>query len=600
MTPAKENAGKKKSEKSPVKEDVKAESGCEVSVAEEKSGGKIFVAVSALVVCVGIAVRIVMYTKCRSLWLDEALLAESIVSRSWGELLASPLSNEQSAPVLYVIAVKAICSVCGYSEFSLRVFSFFSFLGLLLCEAVFLKKVLKTDDIKTAFVLVITTFVPSYVYYSNELKPYMGDAFFVVLTLLLYAFYAQNRISLVKLTVCYALIFGFCTPAIFFIGGILTVEFWAAVFAKDKKHAIYVLISGLSVSALFGLYYYWWMLPISGVMGNLWSKSFDKYRFSAFSIVFVIVLYFLYALRSQKKPSLFFVGGISVGKFFAAIFAKSGKRVVLIFASILSIAAAFGLCYRAWPSFVSGALDNIKHIFAPSGNVNSKWVWVLVPFALSGIYSQVKQKNRLACSVVLSVLFACLAMSIGKWPPAGRLWLFLPAIILIFSAVGFDLISKIGDIVIQRAVFCLFSVIAVYYTVSCFGMFKDGVYRPNQEVNPLILYVKEHIKSDEKLYVYPPAASVLKFKNGYNVNKIGKTDKDNIIYGVSREEWNNAARGAEIDTIIKSRKAYLLFQHFWFGIDPGLAVLQKYGTITAVLDNYDTPLLYFEARAEGK
>jgi len=212
----------------------------------------------------------------------------------------------------------------------------------------------------------------------------------------------------------------------------------------------------------------------------------------------------------------------------------------------------------------------------------------------------------------------CLASSIGKWPLIGRLWLFLPAVVLVFSSVGFDLISKRNNVVIQRAVFCLFSAITVFYTryclLNCLDM-PDGMCAPpsgvsvklnpfsryynmhvyTQEVNPLIRYVKEHIKSGEVLYVYPPAVSTLKFKNGYTTGKIGQTHKDNIIYGVSCDEWNENRLGAELDTIIKSRKAYLLFQHYWRGIGPGLAVLQKYGKVNLVLNNYDTPLFYFEA-----
>jgi hypothetical protein len=55
-----------------------------------------------------VIVIIIMYVKCRFLWLDEASLARSIVSRNWPELLVPPLSNNQSAPVLYVIVVKLI------------------------------------------------------------------------------------------------------------------------------------------------------------------------------------------------------------------------------------------------------------------------------------------------------------------------------------------------------------------------------------------------------------------------------------------------------------------------------------------------------------
>ena len=599
----------------------------------EKHGDKIFIAISALIVCLSIATRIVMYTKYRSLWLDEAMLAESIVTRNWTELLTPPLSNNQSAPLLYVIAVKAVCSVLGYSEFSLRIFSFFSFIGLLVCEWVFLKKIIKLDNIKTAFVLIMTAVVPSFVYFSNELKPYMSDAFFVVLALLLYAFYTQNKISLAKLTVSYALILVFCTPAIFFIGGILMVEFLVATFARDKKHILYVSISGLSVVMLFGLYYYWWMLPVQGAMDSFWNKSQDKSCFNAFFIVIVISLYFLYTLHSQKRlslivltllymfmlmfcpPIIFFVGGILTRELFVAAFARNKKQVVSTFASLLSIATVFGLYYQARTSFVSETLNDfwnntkgktelitqVKSIFSPFSfpSLDSTLVfWVLLPLALLGIYSLIKQRNKVAYSVILSMFFACLASSIGKWPLIGRLWLFLPALVLIFSSIGYDLISKSNSIIFRKVIFCIFSVITVYYSMSCYNICKNsnGLYNVLEEVNPLIQYVKERIKKDEKLYVYPPARYALMFKNGYNNHRIGQTDKDNIIYGVNRDEWKSATRGAELDTIIKSRKAYILFQHHNYQINPGLEVLQNHGTLIEVLNYQQTPLLYFKAR----
>jgi len=117
-----------------------------------------------------------------------------------------------------------------------------------------------------------------------------------------------------------------------------------------------------------------------------------------------------------------------------------------------------------------------------------------------------------------------------------------------------------------------------------------------EELNPLIGYVKEHIKGNEALYVYPSAAYTLKFKNGYTSRRIGQTDKDNIIYGVNADAWNENKLGAELDTIIKSRKAYIMFQHYWHGIGPGLNVLQEHGTVDLVLNNYDTPLFYFKAK----
>jgi len=487
----------------------------------EKYGEKICIVALTAIIAVSILVRVVMYAKCRSLWLDEALLAESIASRNWSALFASSLSNDQSAPILYVAAVKTICSVLGYSEFSLRFFSFISFIGLLIGEFILLKKYLNFDGIKTAFVLTMTAVLPTYLYYSNESKPYMGDAFFVVLTILLYYLYTQKKLSLVTLTLFYMLILGFCSPSIFFVGGILTTEFLTAALAKNKKVMYSTLISGILILTVFYLYFRWWMSPALSFMTGYW----DEY---------------------------------------------AAKRSV-----VMSISA----------------------IFSPGLISSNALIWCLVPFALHGVYSLIKGKDKIAYSVVLSVLLAFLASFMGKWPLIGRLWLFLPAIVLTFSFVGLNFVLNGDKKIIDIAGFCLFSIITVYYSISSLEKVGDKMYLDKQEVNPLILYVKEHIKNDEKLYVYSPAQYTLKFKNGYTTGKIGNSDRDNIIYGVTTDEWNDTSLGvgAELDTIIKSRKAYLLFQHHRAGISPGLTVLQKYGTVTEVLNFHDTPLLYFES-----
>jgi len=594
----------------------------------EKYGEKFFIIISALIiVAVGFVGRTILFIKYRSLWLDEALLAESIITRNWAELLTQPLSNGQSAPILYVVVIKAISSIYfGPSEISLRSFSLFSFLWLLVCEWFLLKEILKMDNIKTGFVLALTAVVPSYIYYSTELKPYMSDAFFVVLALLLYAFYTQNKLSLIKLTFLYVLILGFCTPAIFFIGGILVSEFLTQAFAKDKKHAIHIAISGVFILAVFGLYYYWWLALAVQDMDTYWNKSLDKSLFEVFFIILAISLYFLY---SQKKlpliylsifyvliigfcpPVVFFAGGILIVELLAAAFAKNKKLFVSILIQVSSIAVIFGLYYLLRTTFVSESLSNflnnpdgktkfiteVKNIFSSTvvKGFDSTLIYALVPFALLGIYSLIKQRNKIAYSVVMSMIFVVLASSIGKWPLNPRLWMFLPAIVFLYSSVGFDFISKNNNIVIKRMVFCLFFGITLNYAYEGLNIFKDGVYHEIEEVNPLIKYVKDNIKNDETFYVYSAAVPAVKFKNGYKSLKIGKSTRNNIIYGVNREEWAKNELGPELISVIESRKAYLLFSHHWMRIDPGLSVLSQYGTVTLVKEFHTTPLFYFKA-----
>lgn len=87
--------------------------------------------IAAIVLVAGIAAHIIPYFANHDLWIDEAMLASSIVNRNFSNLIATPLNYGQSAPVGYLYMVKAITAVAGVSDFSLRVLSLISF-GLVL------------------------------------------------------------------------------------------------------------------------------------------------------------------------------------------------------------------------------------------------------------------------------------------------------------------------------------------------------------------------------------------------------------------------------------------------------------------------------------
>ena len=490
----------------------------------------ILIFASIAIVAMSVIVRIIMYIKCRSLWNDEAALAESIVSRNWLELLTLPLAACQSAPVLYVTAVKAVGSIFGYSEGSLRIFSFFAFIGLLILEVIFLKKIFNFNNCKIAFVVVMSALLPSYIWYSNELKPYMSDAFFVLLITFLYSYYTRGKIKLPILTVSYILILGFSSPAVFFIGGALSFEFVSAILNKNKKQMLYIAISGIVILAIFALYYHWWLQPATEGMKIFWGED------------------------------------------------ARNRSVIRRIGSILS-----------------------------AKERRSALVWFFVPFALLGISSLCKSKNKIACSLALSLSFAFLASSIGKWPMTGRLWLFLPAIIFIFTPIGTDIVlNKAKNKKIMSAIMFSFLVaLTLYLFVICLEYTQHRMYVPTTEINPLISYVQENIKDDEKLYVYPEAIGQFRYKNGYNATKIGNAIDNNIIYGKDYNEWGSDILGNELQSILENRKTYLLFSNHTkkipllfrddpYEIENGLTVLRKYGTLTEIMNVYDTPLYYFE------
>jgi len=490
---------------------------------------KFFSLLCIAVIGVSIAAIISMQIRVRSLWLDEAFLAASIVTRDWSNLLVPPLDNMQSAPALYVIAVKLLGGLLGYSEFSLRLFSFFAFIGLLLCTKEFSKKVLNYSNYQTAFVVAMSASLPTFIWYANELKPYISDALFVVLTLLCYFYYTQGKIKLPALTVLCVIFFGFSTPVIFFIGGIFIYEFIASAIAKNTKKALLVFLAGFTILVLSSLYFRWWHLPVLGGMQIFWDDHAER----------------------------------------------------------------------------TSLIVRLRGLFRGSGNSNSSFLGFLVPFALLGAFPLIKAKNRIAWSTLISFILVFSASLLGFWPLRGRLWLFLPAIVLIFTPAGIDFVrNKIKyEKITNLIVFISLTALILFSSIHSLGYFGDGMYFHNQEVNPLIYHVKNNINEGEKLYVCSFARFTFEFKNGYGTKRIGNVYMDNIIFGRSREQWNQNILGDELRSIIEHERVYLLFQHHSHRgrrrIYPGLDVLQNYGTLIEVMNFHRTPLYFFERHPDS-
>ena len=73
------------------------------------------------VIAAGVVARVAGYAYNRSLWCDEASLADNIVHRTLREL-AAPLANEQGAPLGFLAIEKTVTLAFGTSEYALRLF----------------------------------------------------------------------------------------------------------------------------------------------------------------------------------------------------------------------------------------------------------------------------------------------------------------------------------------------------------------------------------------------------------------------------------------------------------------------------------------------
>lgn len=141
-------------------------------------GGWDLLAVVAVVT--GTVIRARHFFAGQSLWLDEAMLAVNILSRSCRELLGS-LSFDQAAPPLYLCVSRAVALPSGGSELGLRLPSLAA--GLLALVLVWRVGRSMVGPESAAWATWLLAISPLAIHYSNEVKPYMSDAVVTVFLL---------------------------------------------------------------------------------------------------------------------------------------------------------------------------------------------------------------------------------------------------------------------------------------------------------------------------------------------------------------------------------------------------------------------------------
>lgn len=209
----------------------------------------------------------------RSLFLDEAMLAYSFSERSIFNLTSDIFDWNQSAPILYLYIVKIITLLFGNSEFTLRLFSFISFIILLLSAFYIQKRILKVK-----LPLLGTAFIASMkilLMYSNEFKPYMSDCTSILLTIIFYYLYTQKRINTYTFISLLIILLLISNPSCFFIGACLFVEFIDSCIKKDNKRIMTTIAIGVVILFSFFIYYLYWLKPVidAGEMAEFWKEK---------------------------------------------------------------------------------------------------------------------------------------------------------------------------------------------------------------------------------------------------------------------------------------------------------------------------------------
>lgn len=140
-------------------------------------------ALATVLLALGLLLRLRQYLTDRSLWVDEAMLALNIVSRSFAELF-KPLDYNQGAPIGFLLVEKFLNSFLERNELVLRFFPLLA--GSLSLWLFYLLLKRMTRGIGLFAALALFTLNPRLIYYSSEVKQYILDVA-VTLALLLIA-----------------------------------------------------------------------------------------------------------------------------------------------------------------------------------------------------------------------------------------------------------------------------------------------------------------------------------------------------------------------------------------------------------------------------
>lgn len=192
-----------------------------------------------LLIVLGVGLRVGRYLQDRSIWLDEAMLALNLTSRSYSHLFGT-LDFEQGAPPAFLLLEKFAISAFGDSERVLRLFPLLAGIASVpLFWGVASRFLHRTSAlVALAFFAVLEPFV----YYSSETKQYAFDVLVALVLVWLFdrALSSDRLMPIAVFAVAGYAAPWFSHPSVFVLAGTGGALFLAAVATRDRRKLAFV------------------------------------------------------------------------------------------------------------------------------------------------------------------------------------------------------------------------------------------------------------------------------------------------------------------------------------------------------------------------
>ena len=429
-----------------------------LSKLKDQSARQAFLCIS--VILIGAAFRLSQYVANRSLWIDEAAVALSIIHRSFVGL-AQPLDYDAGAPLGYLFFQKLLTVLFGNRDYVLRIFPLICGLSSIWVMYELAKRVLVERVAVFAAVLLFAV-SDRLIYYASEAKQYSSDVLICLVLLLAIVCCLDRNLSrrdLVLLAVLGAAALWLSHPALFILAG-----------------------TGFALSAHFIWSRNWRSTLLIGCVSGFWLVNF-------------IVLYFV-ALRE-----------LSANETLLASWNKSFMPLPP---------------WREWQWFVDtfrGVLDNPIGLARSSAIFLTSAIFLAI-----GAISLCLRRWQLGLMLLLPILLTLIASALHKYPFSHRLLLFLVPIVflMVAEAVGriysLFVILKLPQMGLPLALMAL----TLLANRPAYEAWRH-IWAPRlvEEIKPMMAYLSAHRRENDAVYInYSAAPAYLYYSAFYNLANV--------------------------------------------------------------------------------
>ena len=391
-----------------------------------------------VLVGIGMVLRVAQYAANRSLWIDEAWLALNLIERPMSGLTRS-LDFNQGAPVGFLVLEKGAGQILGYSEYALRLFPLVCGLASLPLFAWLARRMLSRTA--APFAILLFVFADGLIYYSSEVKPYQTDVTVAVFLLVAGTILADDT-------------------------------------AGQSRKAIAVAVVGLALVPLS----YPAVFMVAAVAGVLAVRLvFERRR----------------SLTSPTSLAVLLWGSAALG---IAVFGATRTRLVRESFSgsgfFLGVPGSSPL--HALNVMATGMA---KALGLPQGRPFSHLEKLALLCALVGAVSLFRRNRTQLSMLIVPFALVMAASAAGVYPILERTDLFLLPVVILLVVEGVARIVRFAPAGAQPAVAIVLALGVAAGPVSLAGT-RLVHPRTNEELRPVLEFVRDHWRPGDALYVY--------------------------------------------------------------------------------------------------